>query len=168
MLYTSAQANKLLKKLTEQRNSILYKENTSKVFIAATTENLEDARPAYDYAETQRQLAAVEADIQTVKHCINVFNTTHVVEGFDRTVDQMLVYIPQLTERKDRLWRMAAQLPKQRMTNNNRSNLIEYQYANYDPEEAMRDFQAASDELARAQLALDHLNNTDTMEIPIE
>ena len=47
------------------------------------------------------------------------------------------------------------------MTSNNRSNMIEYQYANFDPEEAMQDYQAVSVTLAQAQLALDQLNNTE-------
>ena len=97
-----------------------------------------------------------------------MFNTTHTVDGFDMTVDQLLVYIPQLTGRKNRRGEMASALPKQRMANNGRSNLIEYEYANYDIEEAKRDYDAVSDELARAQIALDQLNNTETMEINVE
>jgi len=75
-------------------------ERQSKTFITVTTEALEDARPVYDYAEMQARLAKIEADIRTVKHCLNMFNTTHMVEGFDMTLDQMLVYIPQLSEKK--------------------------------------------------------------------
>ena len=38
MQYTSAQANKLLKQLMEERDNILYAERQSKDFVAATTE----------------------------------------------------------------------------------------------------------------------------------
>ena len=149
MQYTSAQANKLLRKKQEERDALLYQESISRSFVAATTEDKENARPAYSYADTQARLKKIEAEIREIKHAISMFNTTHTLDGFDMTVDQMLVYIPQLTGRKNRLGEMASALPKQRMANNGRSNLIEYTYANYDIEEAKRDYDEVSDELAR-------------------
>ena len=163
--FTSAQANNLLKQLNEELNSIRYQERQSRVFVAATTEDREEARPAYDYAAVQAQLAATETKIRRIKHAINVFNITHEVEGFGMTVDQLLLYIQQLKERKTKLDGMCDVLPKTRIEGNVRSNLIEYRYANYDPSAAKADFLAASDELARAQIALDTLNNSATMEI---
>lgn len=168
MKYTSAQANKLLRKRQEERDALLYQEKLSRTFIAATTEDKENARPAYSYSDTQAKLKKLERDIRTIKHAISVFNTTHFVDGFDMTVDQLLVYLPQLNERKSRLGEMASALPKQRMSSNGRSNLIEYEYANYDIEAAKKDYEKVCDELARAQVALDQLNNTETMEISEE
>ena len=100
-----------------------------------------------------------------VKHAINQFNLTHTVEGFDMTVDQMLVYIPQLSERCSKLDTMADMPRKKRY--NSRSNLIEYEYTNYDPEQVRADYQAAKDLLNQAQLALDALNQSETMEIAL-
>lgn len=167
MRYTSAQANKLLKKLQEERGDLLRQERQRLTFIAATTEDLEGARPAYDYRETQARLARLEEQIRTVKHCINTFNLTHTVEGFHMTVDQLLVYIPQLTERKLKLSGMANTLEKARLSDAGRSALIEYEYANFDVPEAQADYEAVGDELVRAQLALDKLNTTETMEIDL-
>lgn len=167
MQYTSAQANKLIKKLMDERSDILTDELQSCKFVAATTEDLEDARPPYDYAETQRKLSEIEAKIRKVKHCLNVFNATHKPEGFDMTVDQLLVYIPQLTERKSKLGGMAGTLPKKRVVSSVRSALIEYQYANFDREAVRADYEAVCAELANAQLALDRLNTTETMEIDL-
>ena len=100
-----------------------------------------------------------------MKHCINTFNLTHRAEGFDMTVDQLLVYIPQLSERKMKLGAMADALEKTRMDSS--SGLIEYRYANYSVEQAIRDYSAVSGELAAAQTALDSLNNTATMNIDL-
>ena len=168
MQYTSAQANKLLKKLNEEHERLLSLERAGKLFIAATTEDKESARPEYSYQDTKKALAKIEADIRTIKHAINVFNTTHFVEGFDLTVDQMLVYIPQLVERKYQLSQMTQALPKQRLTSNGRTNLIEYQYVNYDINAVKQDYAAISEELARAQVALDCLNNSETLSFSIE
>lgn len=168
MQYTSAQANKLLKKLMEEHERLLSIERAGRFFVAATTENKESARPEYSYEDTKKALAKIEAEIRTIKHAINVFNTTHVVEGFHLTVDQMLVYIPQLTERKSMLSQMTQALPKQRLTSNGRTNLIEYQYVNYDLDTVKQDYAAIIEELSRAQLALDCLNNSEMMRFCVD
>ena len=101
-----------------------------------------------------------------MKHAINTFNLTHEVPGFGMTVDMMLVYIPQLTRKKQRLSAMKDRLPKVReMTRV--AGIIEYSYANYDVEKAAEDFMKVSDELSRAQTALDVLNNSVKFEIDI-
>ena len=45
-----------------------------------------------------------------------------VVDGFGITIDEMLVYIPQLTKRKIKLLKMKSRLPKER---------VEEQYGRY-------------------------------------
>lgn len=167
MEYTSAQANKLLKKLQEEREDVLSAQQRRMTFIAATSEDLEAARPDYDYAGTQARLGELEEKIRRVKHAINTFNLTHEVEGFGMTVDQMLIYLPQLTERKQRLGTMANALEKNRLMDTGRSGIIEYEYANYDVAQAQADYEAAGEELSRAQLALDKLNTTQVMEIDV-
>ena len=166
MQYTSAEANKLLRQLQEERNMLLSQEQQSSTFIAATVEDTEAARPDYDYAAVQAQLRALEEKIRRVKHAVSAFNLSHTVEGFAMTVDQLLVYIPQLSERKARLSRMAG-MPEKRRMGSSGTNIIEYEYANYDPETVRADFAAVSEELSRAQLALDKLNTTETMEIEL-
>ena len=167
MQVTSAQANKLLKKLQQDSEELLLHERQSSDFIAATTEDLESARPPYNYRETQEKLAELDRQIRAVKHAISLFNLTHEVEGFGMTVDQLLVYIPQLTNRKNKLYSLANTLDKTRLTNSPRINLIEYRYANYDVEQAKADYDQACEELARAQLALDRLNTTELLEIDL-
>ena len=133
MTYTSAQANKLLKKLNDEHAALLDKENRSKEFRAA----------------------------------INVFNATHIIPDFGMTIDEKLVYIPQLTQRKNKLADMKARLPKQRVDEQygRQSNIIDYTYANYDLAAVETDYEKVSDELSRAQLALDAVNQRDTFEL---
>ena len=115
MKYTSAQANKLLKKLNDEYSALLDKEQRSRDFRAAMGEDIESVRPAYDYAKTQARLEELEGAIRRLKHAINRFNTTQVVDGFGITIDEMLVYIPQLTKRKSKLLEMKSRLPKERV-----------------------------------------------------
>ena len=85
------------------------------------------------------------------------------------TIDQMLIYIPYLNSQKDKLRRMADRLPKQRekVSGIVHSSVIDYNYANYDISVVQEDYKRVSNELSRAQTALDVINNTELMEIDL-
>ena len=129
MNYTSAEANKLLKKLNDEYTALLDKETRSRDFRAAMGEDVASVRPVYDY-------------------------------------DEMLVYIPQLTRRKNKLLEMKSRLPKERVEEQygRPSNIIDYRYANYDIAAVEADYEKTADELSRAQLALDAVNGRETFE----
>ena len=167
MKYTSAEANKLLRSLNEERDTLHNQEDNGKSFIAATIEDIESVRPEYDYQDTRAKLEVVEKKIRKVKHAINVFNTTTVVPGFNMTIDELLIYIPQLSFNKYRLGSMANVLPKNRERSQGQNGVIDYRYANYDVHRAGVDAKAASDLLSKAQTALDLVNTTQTMDIDI-
>lgn len=139
-------------------------------FTAAIQENKEEVRPEYDYGTTQEQLLELERRIRSIKHEINLFNLNQLVPGFDMTVDQMLVYIPQLTARKNKLDRMRSRLPRERVQDSysRNSTLVEYEYSNYDIQQAEADYNKVADELARAQNALDQVNATVSFEVVVE
>lgn len=167
MKYSSAEAAKILRKLNEDQAALKEKEDKSSVFIVAIEEDVDSVRPAYNYEDVNAKLEELEKKVRIVKHAINTFNLTTEVPGFGMTVDQMLVYIPQLSEKKRRLAKMAARLPKERCNSSGYGNktIVEYQYANYDIEQAEKDLTVVSDELARAQTALDVVNNTPAIEL---
>lgn len=48
------------------------------------------------------------------------------------------------------------------------SGIVEYEYSNYDIKQAEADYAAVSDELARAQNALDAMNSSVTFSAEIE
>ena len=165
MKVTSAEANTLLRKLNDDHGALKQMEAESRIFVAATTENLEDARPDYDYEATQRSLAALETRIRKLKHTINLFNVSQTIDESGMTIDQALIAIPQLSDRKRKLSVMRAAQKKKRNESTRSTNLIEYTYANYDVEKAEQDYQATIAELARIQNALDLVNSTVQFEI---
>lgn len=171
MKYTSAQAAKLLRKLTEEKNALLIGERKTSVFTAATTEDKEAVRPEYDYAATQAGITSIDKKIRIVKHALNLFNTQTVIPGFDMTIDEALVYMPQLKERESKFSNMKQRLQKGERIGaaayGRQSALIEYSYPNYTVEDARRDYEAVVDELARLQNALDLVNSTAELEINI-
>ena len=128
---------------------------------------MEDARPEYDYHAVQAKFAQLEQQIRTLKHAINTFNLSQEVPGTGMTIDQVLVYIPQLTERKRKLSAMKQRQKKQREEKYAASHFIEYIYANYDPAQAAADYDAVSKELAKVQNALDLVNSTAPFDIDL-
>ena len=168
MKYTSAEAGKLLKKLGEELLSINQREQNGKEFLAAVGEDIESVRPDYNFAETQCALDEIERKIRKVKHALNVFNSTTVVSDFDITIDEMLVYIPQLTARKNALAQMKDKLPKVReQSRMNISSVLDYRYLNYNVNAVAAEYEKVSDTLAKAQNALDSVNMTQSLEIDL-
>ena len=162
MKMTSAQAAKQLRRLSDQLSTLAAKEKSTSTFLASVGEDEESLRPEYDYAASQKQQAELETRIRRLRHAINIFNTPTVIPGFGITIDEMLVFLPQLTDRVKKFSTMKDALPKVREERNfmRGSSIIDYRYANYDIRQAEADYQAAADELARAQTALDVVNNT--------
>lgn len=158
---TSAQAAKELKRLNETHDALLEMEKKSSVFTVAIQEDIQSARPEYNYSSVQSELRAIEKKIISLKHSINTFNLTYVIPGFDMTIDQMLVYIPQLTARKKKLEKMASRLPKERISSGyHSSNFIEYIHCNYELSDVQKDLEETAKALTAAQMALDLANST--------
>lgn len=169
MLVTSAQAAKILRQLNDELRALQLKEANSSSFVAAIQEDVESVRPAYNFKEMRDAQAEVECKIRKVKHAINVFNTTTIIPDFNITIDEMLVYLPQLNRQCEVLSKMRDAMPKVRVNSgySSGSNIIDYRYANYDIEEVGRHYAELSDTLAKAQTVLDLVNSTVEFEIDI-
>ena len=167
MLVTSKEANKLLQQFEQELRSMLAKEYETKSFLAAVGEDVESCRPEYDYEAVQHAQAALEETIINLKHQINKFNTETIVDGFNKTIDEMLIYIPMLTRRKEKLNGMKNAMAKTREAVNMRSTIIDYRYANYDIKQASDDYDAVTEELSKAQIALDTVNVTKKFEVEL-
>ena len=164
---TSAEASKLLKKLNEDYTALLLNESQSKDFVASVGENVDECRPEYDFKTMQAELADLEKKIRKVKHAISVFNLTTKVPGFDMTMDEMLIYIPQLSKKKMKLAEMKSKLKRERMKDGFGSTIIDYRYINYEVADAAAEYEAVATELAHAQTALDKVNSTESFEVEL-
>lgn len=169
MLVTSAQAAKLLRQLNDELRTLQLREGNSCSFVAAIQEDIETVRPSYNFKEMRDVQSEVEKKIRKVKHAINVFNTTTTVPNFDITIDEMLVYLPQLSSQCETLSKMRDAMPKVRVNSgySGSGSIIDYKYANYDIEEVGKCYTELSDTLAKAQTSLDLINNTVEFEIDL-
>ncbi len=169
MKMTSAQASKLLRQLNDELRTLQVREENSKSFLASLGEEVESVRPSYDYASMQEEQIKVEQKIRKLKHAVNVFNTNTVIPEYGFTIDEMLVYLPQLQKRQNKLFAMKDALPKVRenVGFGRGTNVVDYRYANYDIDLVGKDYKDLSAEIARAQLALDTVNSTVELEVDL-
>ena len=168
MKMTLAEAAKMLRKLNEERDTLLAMESKSATFTAVLGEDPETERPKYDYDQTQKNIEQLNRKIITLKHALNRLNTTTEVPGFHMTIDELLVCLPQLTQQRQKLKEMCARLPKERVQNRyGSSNVVDFQFVNYNIEQARKDYDRVSEELALAQVALDQINASCSIELDI-
>ena len=158
----------LMKELKSNENEIkmlLEIEQEMSTFTSAISE-ADVVRPEYDYAATSDKIEQLQKRTRDIKHALNKFNTTTVVPDFGCTVDELLILIPQLTERKKTLREMALrkQYSKPEMRYGSGAN-PDYVIANYDINQAKKDYDIVSEKLSSAQLALDKLNSEAEIDI---
>ncbi|HIW20632.1 MAG TPA: hypothetical protein H9887_01210 [Candidatus Dorea intestinavium] len=167
MKTTSAYANKMIKQLLEEKEYWLEQERNSSIYTVSVGET--PVVPEYDYQTISQTIAEIDNKIITIKHAINLSNTTSVIdiEGENLTIDTVLVKMAQKNNRKRILDFMRKQLPKKRITDGfyARNAAPEYQYINYDLEKVKADYEKIDLEIMQLQIALDKHNQTHEFEI---
>ena len=166
MKLTSAGANKMIKAWNEDLEGLLKKEEAE----SRTTYGInEEPLPAnYDFARMQQQMDALNQKIAVLRHAMNVFNTTTVLEGFGFTIDEALVRMAMLTKKKQRLAQMKQVPSLVRTSPGYGSNTPEMTCRNYDAEQVEQEYRRVSDQLTALQLTLDRANLLLEFEVELE
>ncbi len=164
MILTSAAANKMIRQMKEEISSIVSKEN--KCSVVHYSEGDEPIRPEYSFEETQKKIQEINSKIIKLRHAVNMMNVSTSLPGLDITVDEALVEMSMLNEMKNRLSRMKDEIKisKSPSLYNSAAQITEQLY---DPAEAAAEFKNVSDRLSTIQLALDHVNLTESFEVDI-
>ena len=167
---TSAYANKVLKKLKEDKEFWLSKEREGCVYIAALDE--EPVIPEYDYKTVADNISEIDEKIAIIKHTINLVNVTNEIAVGDRryTIDTVLVKMAQMNKRKEVLDRMRKMQPQTRIRTDvyiSRKTSPEYQYINFDLELVKKEYEELDARIATMQIELDKFNQTFEFEVNI-
>ena len=160
---TSAYANKVSRRLQEDKEFWLNKEREGYVYVAALDE--EPVIPDYDYNVVAANIIEIDEKIVRIKHAINIVNVTNEIAFGDKkmSIDAILVRMAQLNKRKNVLDRMRKQQPKTRINSGMytaRKTAPEYQYINYDLDLIKKEYETLDSEIATMQIALDEFNQT--------
>ena len=160
---TSAYANKVIKKLQEDKAFWLSKERDGYLYVAAIDEK--PVIPEYDYNQISDEIKNIDRKIVSIKHAINVVNATSVIEIDDErmTIDQILISMAQLNNRLSMLDIMRKKQEKKRVDSGvykSGKTAPEYQYVNYSIAEVKKDYEEIDSKIASMQIALDKFNQT--------
>lgn len=159
MQVTSAEANKLLKKIYNEREAIYEKERERERYHAAVGEDPDELKPDYNLDEIRKEIEDLNRDEMEIKHALNLFNaTTKVGGGYNYTIDQVLIRLPQLNTELRRLDTMRMRPSKIRAGIT--GSVIDYIYTSYDPDAANEYHWSVQEEIDELQIALDKVNTT--------
>ena len=167
---TSAYANKMLKKLTEDKDYWRRVEVESYLYTSAADE--EALIPDYDYATVAAKIEEIDDKICKIKHAINIANVTSKLKVGDKemTVDAILVKMAQLNLRKRVLDDMRKRQPKVRLNSSYtqpKKAVVEYEFINYDLDLVKDEYERIDNEISMIQLELDKYNQTVEFEVEI-
>ena len=167
MKYTSASANKLIKILEDKKQYLLQIETNNSTYVLAQDEKQDI--PEYDFKDFNKQIDEIDLKIRTLKHALNVFNTTTVLP-IGITIDQALVEMAQLNNKVYRLDNMRKAKNKTRLSGMSagRRDVAEYQYLNYEPKDVDKTYEEDYSRIQQIQLALDKVNQTVEFEVDVK
>ena len=168
MEFTSASANKYLRRLQDEKDYILANEDERSTYERGEGEVSEP--PAYSYRETRGKVAAIDQTVLKVRHALHRFNVEALLPQSGLTIDEALIALAQLSAERERVGLLRSQQPKKRLGERFLGagmSTVEYRYANYDVAEAERDSTALSEKIAALQLELDLANQTQTFSVDV-
>lgn len=162
---TSDGASKLLKRLQEEYNTLVQLEQRDSIVTMlqseyqAAKDSGKDIKD-YDFAGKQSEMAVLRDRIVKLKHAINMFNTTTELPRLHMTIDQALVYMSFLSNRKKALkdlW-IAPEVARSRSGYMRESSDVEVK--KFSSEEVKAAYESVCRELSQVQQALNIANTT--------
>ena len=148
---------KTIKRLEEEKDSwTIHEKNNCRITYMVDEEPI---IPNYDYEETSKQLVWYDDEIRRLKGLLAYANSTVIVEGFDMTINQAIIYLAQLNER---LKRYDYLITFQKLTRKTVGfdGKVEYTKIIYDQEDAGRKLEEVKTEIIQLQMAIDRTNLT--------
>ena len=158
---TSDAANKLIKKLEQEKGILTDKISKMSTFVVAVTENYDQIKAEqeaeFNLNETITQIDEIDKKIVTIRHAKSVFNNSVVMKN-GLTVGVNIVRLAILEREKGIYSGLATRQKKKRNTSLNKD--IEYVYLNYDLEDAKKKYDSVYTEISEIQEELNIVNSS--------
>lgn len=158
---TSDVANKLIKKLEQEKGILTDKISKMSTFVVAVTENYDQIKAEqeaeFNLNETISQIDEIDKKIITIRHAKSVFNNSVVMKN-GLTVGDNIIRLAILEKEKGIYSGLATRQKKKRNTSLNKD--IEYVYLNYDLEDAKKKYDSVYAEISEIQEELNIVNSS--------
>lgn len=149
-------ANKMIKLLQDEERNILALEQLNKTYSYAISET--PIVPEYNFKETQTKLAEIRDKIAVIKHAINKFNISTIIDvNGGITIDEALFKMSLLNSEKEKLYRFL-QIPELNRKKDYGSKEADYVCRNFDLEEVKQYYNMVVDQLLKIQEAINLAN----------
>lgn len=156
---TSSAANKRIKELEEEKQSLRNQESDAQFYSCGVNESIEV--PTYNFMETTQKIDAIDTEIATLRHAINQFNVSTFLPETNITVDMALVKVAQLNKKADALRRIKDRPEKARSDARfSLGGASVITYRNYNAEEVRSEYKKTIEEIHKLQMTVDKLNLT--------
>jgi hypothetical protein len=168
MILCNTEIMKMIKALeTEKEDLIAFERRNSSISYTATEkpDSIVDIGAAYDILEINASIDEKDAEIRRLKHILNKTNSEKILDGFDMTVGQGIVYMAQLSSKVKRLEALANTDGLVRKSGGWRGGEAEYTQVKYDVEEARQLLKKAKAELTKLQVSIDRTNLLNEIEV---
>ena len=150
------EAMKMIKEFQEQKDTLISKEDENSIVSYKEGETKIDN--GYDYKKTREAISLLDADIRKLKNLLAIANTKVVIEEFDMTIGEALVYLAQLQNEKMQMEELASKKQLSRRITQN--GVIEYTECVYDLKEVEEDIKTIRKTINNLQMAIDRANLT--------
>lgn len=153
---------KEIKNLTAKKEELLAYEGRES--LTTFSENETQIPSSYSYTEVRNKIDAIDKEIRHIKQLLCYANATVIVEGFDMTIAEALIYLAQLQSKQITLANMKNRAPITRQSTSYRTGPVEYVKTNYDVEQVQKEFDEVFQTIQKLQIAIDRTNLTNMIE----
>lgn len=161
MKICNSEAMKLIKELETRKSIIVYtEENRSRV---SYKEDEVKCVSKYSYEDTRKEIEEIDLQIRKIKHALACANCTVMVDGFDITIGEALVYLAQLNAEYSRLDDLGEYDKLSRRITSN--GVLEYTECLYDPDKVIEEQKKLYSIICKLQVAIDKANLTNLIDI---
>ncbi len=149
-----AEAMKHIKDLEEEKQQLLYNENRR--CLVSYKEGEKKVFPDYSYEGTRTRVKEIDSEVRKVKYIISRANCEIMLDGFDMSISEGLVYLAQLGKEHDQLSRLANRDQVTRRITPN--GVLEYTECLYDVKEVEKAQKELNKTIGKLQVAIDRAN----------
>ncbi len=164
MKMNSDYANKTMKNLQAEVAAILQAEERDKTYSYSVNEK--PHIPKYSFTETQNKLNELRGKIAVIKHAINQFNISTVLNGYGISMDEALGRMSVLHGEKKRLYALLG-VPETIRDHSFGSTDADYICRNFVIEDVQKEYDRVCKELMKIQQAINIANLTIEFDVDI-
>ena len=155
------EAIKRIKELeTQKENILLFERNSSRTSFKEGEEKLDSG---YSYSDIRLNITNIDSSVRSLKALLAKANSTIMIDEFNMTIGEGLVYLAQLNKERQTLESLLdyPQISR-RITSN---GVLEYTECNYDIKVVEGELIELRNKINRLQIAIDRANLTSFIEI---